>query len=304
MLPKSTGAGGATRPGVPCPGRSRTHGSAAGDDSEAGYGMQASTPYLRWARVGVATLLLGVQLDGCASGGATQSMAPSDETERQPLDELHLTSLEPGTQVRIILRGDSLVSGKFRSVSRMEPAAYAARVAAFRAARTDAAPLPAPGSAIRVRRGSRDRPAFLDGYGYRTLELRWKKSSSPEILAFDDIRAVTDSSGHVWTRDALDIEVIRGRVPCYTMIEVETENGRAQVPVDQVTNVMYRTSSGRWVLAALVVVTMVVVLVVAAVRSSKPTGPQCQGSTPTLTLRDPAMRAALARKLGVSGVNR
>jgi hypothetical protein len=241
----------------------------------------------------MAALLLGVQLDGCASGGATRGITTPNEPTPEPLEELHLTSLTPGTQVRIILRGDSLVSGKFRSVSRMEPEAYGRRVAEFGAARTDSTPLPAPGSPIHVRRGSKDRAALLDGFGYRSLELRWKKSGSPHLLPFDDFTAVTDSSGHVWTRDALDMEVIRGCVPCFTVIEVQTEGGRAEVPVDQVMNVVYRAPTGRWVVGALVVVTMVVIVVAAIVKKSEATGPQCEGPGPTSYFRSPGVRAAL-----------
>jgi hypothetical protein len=257
--------------------------------------MHANVPCIRWARVGMAALLLGVQLDGCASGGATRGITTPNEPTPEPLEELHLASLTPGTQVRIILRGDSLVSGKFRSVSRMEPEAFDRRVAEFRAARTDSTPLPAPGSPIHVRRGSKDRAALLDGFGYRSLELRWKKSGPPQLLPFDDFTAVADSSGHVWTRDALDMEVIRGRVPCFTVIEVETENGRAEVPVDQVTNVVYRTPTGRWVVGALVVVTMVVIVLAVMAKSSKPSGPQCEGPGPSWYLHNPGLRAAFLR---------
>ncbi|HEY6866589.1 MAG TPA: hypothetical protein VI792_04985 [Candidatus Eisenbacteria bacterium] len=257
--------------------------------------MLANLPSFRWARVGIAALLLGVQLDGCATAVGTQGVASSDEPALR--EDLHLTSLSPGTQVRVILRGDSLVSGKFSGVSRMGPEAYGRRVAEFRAARTDSTPLPASGSAIRVRRGSRDQAALLDGFGYRSLELRWKESGPPRLLPFDEFTAVTDSTGHVWTRDALDMEAIRGRVPCFTVIEVETETGPTQVPVDQVTTVAYRTPEGQWVAGAVVVVALVVVIAVIIAKTTEPRQPQCQGSGPTWLLRNPGVRAAILGNL-------
>ena len=249
--------------------------------------MRANAPWVRWARVGMAGLLvLAVDLDGCASGGAGQGITSADEPTPEMLEDLHLTSVSPGTQVRVILRGDSLVSGKFRGVSRMEPDAYARRVAEFRAARTDSTPLPAPGSWVRVKSKSRGQEALFCGFGYRSLELRWKESSPPQVLSFGDLTAVTDSSGHVWTRDALDKELIRGHVPCFSVIEVETDNGRTHVPVDQVTSVAYRTSSGQWVLGALVFVTVAVVIVVLVGRTNHPSSPQCAGQIPTWSVRD------------------
>ena len=254
--------------------------------------MQGDMPYFRWARVGMAALLLGVQLNGCASGVATRGITSPYAPTPEELEELHVSSLTPGTQVRIIQRGDSVVSGRFVGLSRMAPEAYGRRVAEFRSARSDSTPLPAPGSPIQVRRGSKTRAALFEGFGYRSLELRWKTSSPPRSLSFDDLVAVTDSSGHVWTRDALDMEVIRGRVPCFTMIEVETESGRTQIPVDQVANVVYRTPHGQWVVGALVVVTMIVIVVAVIAKRSQPTTPQCEGPSPTWYSRDPGVRAA------------
>jgi len=257
--------------------------------------MKAMTPWARWARVGMAALVvLAVDLDGCASGGGSRGITSTDEPAPEMLEDLHLTSVSPGMQVRVILRGDSLVSGKFQGVSRMEPDAYARRVAEFRVARTDSTPLPAPGSWVRVRRKSNDDSALLDGFGYRSLELRWKTSSPPRLLRFDDLTAVTDSSGHVWTRDALEREVIRGQVPCFSVIEVETDSGAVQVPVDQVTSVAYRTPSGQWVLGALLFVTVAVVIVVLIGRTDKPSGPQCAGPGPTWNARG-ALALALRR---------
>ena len=251
--------------------------------------MQPNRPYFRWTRVGMAALLLGVQLNGCASGVATRGITPPDARE---IEELRLVGVSPGMQVRVTLRGDSVVGGKFRGLSRMGPEAYARRVAEFRAARFDPTPLPAPGSLIQVRRGSKTRAALLDGFGYRSLELRWKASSPLRSVSFDDLVAVTDSSGRVWTRDALDMEMLRGHVPCLTLIELETESGRTQVPVDQVRNVAYRTPSGHWLVGGLVIATMVVIVVAVLARQSEPT-PQCQGPSPTLwSLRDPDVRSA------------
>jgi hypothetical protein len=254
--------------------------------------MQADMPYFRWARVGTAALLLGVQLNGCASGVATRGITPANAPSSEELEELHVSSLTPGTQVRIIVRGDSVVSGRFRGLSRMGPEAYVRRVVEFRAARADSTPLPAPGATIQVRRGSKTRAALFEGFGYRSLELRWKASGPPRSLSFDDLVSVTDSSGYVWTRDALDMEVIRGRVPCFTMIEVETESGRTQVPADQVANVIYRAPHGEWVTGALVVVTLVVIVVAVIAKHSEPKAPQCEGYNPTWYSRAPGVRAA------------
>jgi hypothetical protein len=255
--------------------------------------MHANATWIRWTRVSLAALMLGVQLEGCASGVAPRGFTSLDESSREPLEELHLNSVTSGTRVRIILRGDSLVSGKFRGASRMEPEIYARRVAEFRAARTDSTPLPGLGSPILVLRRSKDRAAHLDGFGYRSLELRWNKSRTLELVPFDNFEALTDSSGHVWTRDALDKEMLRGRVPCFSQIEVETASGRTQVPVDQVKNVIYQTPSGNWVAGALVLVGMVVIVVAVLSHRSKPTGPQCEGPPPTWFLRNPGVRAAL-----------
>jgi len=254
--------------------------------------MKTNGAWNRWTRVSLAALLLGVHVHGCAGTGPASGLPPLDQSKGEPLEELHLTNLAQGTWVRIILRGDSLVSGKFRGVSRMDPESYVRRVSEFRAARTDSIPLPAIGSPIQVLYRSKDRSAHLDGFGYRSLELRWSGSGSEELVPFDKLVAVTDSSGHVWTRDALDMEVIRGRMPCFTLIEVDTEGGRTQVPVDQVENVIFRTSSGKQVVGVLAIVAIAVIVVAVLAR---PQEPQCQGpgTTPTWFLRDPEVRAAL-----------
>jgi len=249
--------------------------------------MSANTSVFRWARVGLAVLLFGVQLDGCAAGRARTGITPSGQPTPVALEQLDLTSLPPGSRLRIVLRGDSLVSGEFHDVSRMTPEVYGKRVAAFREARTDSILLPSPGSKIQVRRGSKNRSALLDGYGYRSLELRWQESSRPEVLPFDRFAAVIDSSGHVWTRDALDTELMRGHVPCFTVIEVDADSGRAQVPADQVVSVAYRAPSGHWVMGAQFFVGAVVILVMASRQKASP-GPSCDVPPGTFYLAAPA----------------
>ena len=226
--------------------------------------MNPMAVWVRWLRVGVAAALLSVQLDGCATtGGHSSGITKPWTPDPDATEQLSLTSVSTGTFIRVVLRNDSLVSGKYQGVIRMAPEAYEQRVADFLAARKDTTPLPGPGTKITVRRKSKERIAYLDGFGYRSLELRWKPASNSELLSFDDLESVTDATGHVWTRDALWFEARLGRIPSFSELLIQTESGDRRVPVDQVTDITFRNASGQWVPAVLVVIGLGVVVLLA-----------------------------------------
>ena len=255
--------------------------------------MNTTAPWARWARVGVAATLLGVQLDGCATTGGPRSITQPPSSDPAASEQLRLTSISSGTMMRVVLRTDSIVSGKYQGVTLMPPEAYARRVAEFREARKDTTPLPEPGTKITVRRKSKDREAFLDGFGYRSLELRWKEASDPQLLPFDDFESITDAKGHRWTRDALWFEARSGRLPCVSELMIDTDDGTRLIPLDQITDVAYKGPGGQWIAATLILVGLVVLVVAIVSASQKPqdTGCDYNGPVPTFMLQRPGQRA-------------
>src|SRR5262245_14487008 len=136
--------------------------------------MSRDAVWARWARVGVAALVLGVHLDGCASTGALPEVADPRGAHRND-EDFQLVRVSPGTHMKFMLRDGSEVSGKYFGIERIPDAAYRERAELFRLARGDSLPpLPAPGSDILVHlSSSKSKPARLRAYGYRTLEVLW-----------------------------------------------------------------------------------------------------------------------------------
>jgi hypothetical protein len=242
--------------------------------------MQASAAWTRWVRVGLATGMLGVQLDGCATGGYTPGLTEPDVADRSAAEDFALSRVRSGSQIRVTLHDGSIVTGKYRGVERMKDPAYLRRVEEFRRARPDSlAPLPAPGSKIIVHLGrSKARPARLEAYGLHSLELSWNGKGTPLQVPFDDFLSVTDSSGHEWYRRALWTEAGKGRLPSFAQIEMDTDQGREAFPVDQISNVYARTSSGEWVAAALIIVGLGAIVLIAIGAAPYYYYPSCTGS--------------------------
>jgi len=241
--------------------------------------LQANAAWTRWVRVGVATGMLGVQLDGCATGGYSPGLTESPVADRGAAEDFALSRVTRGSNIRVTLYDGSIVTGKYRGVERMTDEAYLRRVEEFRTARADSLPaLPAPGSGIVVHVSrSKARPARLDAYGLHSLELRWNGKGEPRLVPFDDFLSVTDSSGHEWYRRALWTEAGKGRVPSFAQLEMDTDQGREAFPVDQISNVYARTSSGEWVAAALIIVGLGAIVLIAIAAAPYYYYPSCTG---------------------------
>src|SRR5262249_61668520 len=134
--------------------------------------------------------------------------------------------------MKFTLRDGWEVSGKYFGIERMPDAAYRERVEQFQLARGDSVPpLPVPGSDVVVHlSASNSRPARLNAYGYRSLEVRWDGKGEPHQLTFDDFGSVTDASGHEWTSRALSSEASRGGLPSNAKLAIQTRAGLEAVP--------------------------------------------------------------------------
>jgi hypothetical protein len=242
----------------------------------------------RAACTGLIPLVFMVDFSGCAtSARASQDLGPAPHlsADRTAVRELGLVALHVGTEVELLMRGDSRIHGEFRGVERMSAERYAMHVDSVWASVAPESRPPAPGARVTIhpRRG-KQWTGQLIGYAFRGLEVLRDDRHVPVLVRFDQLSELSGEGDRVWTPAALDQEAAAGRLPAFSELVVRTYGEAQRIPLDRVLFVSYRTSSGHWVAGAIVGGVLGAVLVLYLIGHSMSHASQrCAGPTPVVS---------------------
>ena len=144
--------------------------------------------------------------------------------------------LEPGTQLKLWLRDESVVQGRFLGRALLDSSLYAPRFAAY-ARTSDFVPF-ALGESLRVSlRDGREWTAPFAGYGEMTLLLKGAEGSDPRRVPFEFVREVRGANGAWVQPKALSRAFRKGSLPSAEAIALG-ERGGVGTGADQWTNAL------------------------------------------------------------------
>ena len=137
--------------------------------------------------------------------------------------------LEPGTPLKLWLRDDSVVQGKFLGRALLDSSLYAPRFAAY-ARTSDFVPF-AIGETLRVSlRDGREWSAPFAGYGEMTLLLKGAEGSDPRRVPFEFVREVRGANGAWVQPKALTRAFRKGSLPSAEAIALGDGVGTLEPP--------------------------------------------------------------------------
>ena len=202
--------------------------------------------------------------------------------------------LEPGTPLKLWLRDDSVVQGKFLGRALLDSSLYAPRFAAY-ARTSDFVPF-ALGETLRVSlRDGREWSAPFAGYGEMTLLLKGAEGSDPRRVPFEFVREVRGANGAWVQPKALTREFRKGSLPSAEAIALGERAGvgtgadqwtnALRVAVQDIKSAAVELPSGGSVagvvlVSALVTVVLFYVLLAASLRSTSSTSCSSASSFP------------------------
>ena len=202
--------------------------------------------------------------------------------------------LEPGTPLKLWLRDESVVQGKFLGRALLDSSLYAPRFAAY--ARTaDFVPF-ALGETLRVSlRDGREWSAPFAGYGEMTLLVKGAEGSDPRRVPFEFVREVRGANGAWVQPKALTRAFRKGSLPSAEAIALgdgvgtgaEQWTNALRVAVQDIKSAAVDLPSGGSVagvvlVSALVTVVLFYVLLAASMRSASSTSCSSPNAYPNL----------------------
>lgn len=203
----------------------------------------------RFVALPLVSLVSCVQIEGCASKSLVWGgVGDPARQHAAALRHFRLQAILPGTLVTIILRDSTRRSGQYVGIVREAPDSYARRFEEVRSTQPDSTRLPALGAKILIRkRGGREEPAILRGFGFRKIEAVVRDAKRPEQMAFESIETVQDLEGRRWERQTLFEALATGALPVFDSFELEPDIGprSVQVPLDRIAFLTHRSSRDR-----------------------------------------------------------
>ena len=179
----------------------------------------------------VTFLLNGCSLIGLGLGAAADAKKP----DQMNIPGRSVETVKPGTQIEIVLKDGSQLSGKYLGLERYPEKEYVEKYQKSQENLRERIPLPAVGDSIAITTISRKpfKCAFL-GFDFRYLWMRMTNRNESDAVILRDLTSIEDNQGNILTGETVRDLINKGEIPLLSAIVIQNEAGKTLVAMDEV----------------------------------------------------------------------
>jgi hypothetical protein len=184
----------------------------------------------------LAAALMLIQTHGCSILGlGIGAVSDANKPDTEVISGWDVKTIPSGTEIGIILRDGSEITGRYEGMGQLSPQEYDIRYSKCRQEQPEEIYLPAIGDTITVVSKSGDQLVgrFL-GFDYRIMHVQLFDRSETNRAALNLIDTIEDNRGNVLEGERLKQLVFDGKIPFRSVIVVTGPVTKAVISLDEV----------------------------------------------------------------------
>jgi hypothetical protein len=157
------------------------------------------------------------------------------------------TNIQKGTRLSILLKNDSTLTGRYVETGRLSQEDYSEYYSAKQKMLTGEDHLPSIGKPIQCQiqiQPPMEYKGALLGFDKDCLEIQRSELPRVSRIPFKYLGGITDSNGRFIESFFIMKLIMFGQIPVLSTLTIENENGKIQMPLNEISDIKYRNKKG------------------------------------------------------------
>jgi len=190
------------------------------------------------------TVLMLVNFTGCTIIGLMVGSSIDKKNRNVMYPEIEkITKLKTDTPLKIDLRDDQYIEGRFQGLERMDSANYIQRYNSFRIGIQDKNWFPNINDTVFIRHQLKYRnytrtlsdPFIFSGFDLNSIRLRLITKSEMMNIKFDEFKFIRSKNSNIITADDIKNYYKKGILPLqWELVAIQTNTGDQKIPLDNI----------------------------------------------------------------------